>query len=231
MTGRVLARAGMVSSSANAARYSRRARWHRPILNLRDASSTGLDDDDDDAGGGGGATNAAAFSEDRGVVMPPGVDGDIPGVAGVSGVPIAEDRLLPVGTLGASLLTLSACRNAFSARLCSPLPSSASPKSARCRARSALATASGGSRGDAEHRKPPSASALSHISAASNRSMARICWVDAMSPALSRDNADTDGGGSGRRAWVAGRRYGAPGYVPGARPGRINGHLPGPPDR
>ena len=25
--------------------------------------------------------------------------------------------------------------------------------------------------------------------------MARICWVDAMSPALSRDNADTDGGG------------------------------------
>ena len=129
---------------------------------------------------------------------------------------------------------MSGCRNKSNGSACAVrvLRSGLKPVgSDEGRARSALATASGGSRGDAEHRKPPSASALSHISAASNRSMARICWVDAMSPALSRDNADTDGGGSGRRAWVAGRRYGAPGYVPGARPGRINGHLSGPPDR
>ena len=72
--------------------------------------------------------------------MPPGVDGMSPGVAGVSGVPIivpimdADPLSLPVGTFGASLLTLSACRKAFSARLCSRLPSKASPRSDRCRA-------------------------------------------------------------------------------------------------
>ena len=68
--------------------------------------------------------------------MPPGVDGMSPGVAGVSGVPIidADPLSLPAGTFGASLLTLSACRNAFSARLCSRLPSKASPRSDRCRA-------------------------------------------------------------------------------------------------
>ena len=68
--------------------------------------------------------------------MLPGVDGMSPGVAGVSGVPIIEFIMDadPLGTFGASLLTLSACRNAFSARLCSRLPSKASPRSDRCRA-------------------------------------------------------------------------------------------------
>ena len=161
--------------------------------------------------------------EERGVVMPPGVDGDIPGVAGVSGVPIADDRLLPVGTLGASLLTLSACRNAFSARLCSPLPSSASPKSARCRARSALATASEGSSATrstgnrpAPRRSPSRREQPLHG--------AHLLGGRHVSGAA-RDNAGVDGGVSVRRAWVAGRRYGAPGCVPGARPGSVNGHL------